>query len=231
LTATRCPVGVLVSGAGTNLEALLRASERPGFPARVALVVSNRRGAPALDIARRWRVASMAMPQAEFGGDPEVRDRAVLQRMRDAGVVLVVCAGYDRILSDEFLRAYPDAILNVHPSLLPAFSGGMGAVENALAHGVKVTGCTVQLLEPGETDGGPIVLQAAVTVEADDDAESLRRRIHEHEWKLLPRAVELWCTGRLRREGRIVRILQRGSQPQDVPAATPTAGAPAKEPA
>ena len=208
MSDTRRPVGVLVSGAGTNLEALLRACERPGFPARVALVISNRRGAPALEIAERWRVPAAAMPQADYGGDSSLRDRAVLQKMRDAGVALVVCAGYDRILSDEFLRAYPDAILNVHPSLLPAFSGGMGAVEDALAHGVKVTGCTVQLLEPGETDGGPIVLQSAVTVEPGDDAESLRQRIHEQEWRLLPNAVELWCTGRLRREGRLVRILQ-----------------------
>jgi len=206
LSQTRRAVGVLVSGAGTNLESLLRACEGADFPARVALVISNRRGAPALDIAQRYRIPALAMPQAVFGGDSQLRDRAIVQRMRDAGVALIVCAGYDRILSGEVLDAYPDAILNVHPSLLPAFSGGMDAVEDALAHGVKVTGCTVQLLEPGTTDGGPIVLQAAVNVEPDDDVESLRQRIHEQEWKLLPMAVELWCTGRLRREGRIVRI-------------------------
>jgi len=117
-------------------------------------------------------------------------------------VRLVVCAGYDRILSDEFLDAYPDAILNVHPSLLPAFAGGMDAVERALARGVRVTGCTVQLLERGEADGGPIVLQAAVPVEIDDDAVTLRRRIHESEWELLPRAVALWCTGRMAKSHR-----------------------------
>ena len=207
MTDTRRRVGVLVSGAGTNLEALLRACSRQEFPACVMLVVSNRRGALALGIAERWQVPALTMPQSDFGEDSRLRDRAVAEHMQRAGVELVVCAGYDRILSDEFLHAYPDAILNVHPSLLPAFSGGMDAVEKALAHGVKVTGCTVQMLEPGVTDGGPIVLQAAVRVEPDDDADALRMRIHHEEWRLLPQAVALWCDGRLRREGRVVRVV------------------------
>ncbi|HYL72242.1 MAG TPA: formyltransferase family protein, partial [Candidatus Dormibacteraeota bacterium] len=143
---------------------------------------------------------------SEYGNDVAQRDRAMLARLRDAGVRLVVCAGYARLLSDEFLDAFPDAILNVHPSLLPAFAGGMHAVEDALAHGVKVTGCTIQLLEHGEADGGPILLQAAVPVLDGDDAGTLRARIHEEEWRLLPLAVELWCSGRLRREGRSVSI-------------------------
>jgi phosphoribosylglycinamide formyltransferase-1 len=204
----RKAVGMLVSGAGTNLEALLRACEADSFPARVALVLSNRKDVPALEIARRWKVRAQAMPIAEFGGVKENRDRAMIEQLRNAGVELVACAGYDRILSDEFLGAFPDAILNVHPSLLPAFAGGMDAVEQALSHGVKITGCTVQLLEPGEPDGGPIVLQAAVPVEPDDDIESLRARIHEAEWQLLPRAVDLWCTGRLQRQGRSMRIVE-----------------------
>ncbi len=203
----RTPVGVLVSGAGTNLDALLSACRAPDFPARVALVVSNRRSAHALDVALTAGVPAVALPQSDFGGDPAARDRETRACFQAAGVRLVVCAGYDRILSDEFLDAYPDAILNVHPSLLPAFAGGMDAVERALERGVRVTGCTVQLLERGEADGGPIVLQAAVPVEMDDDAASLRRRIHEREWELLPHAVALWSTDRLRREGRRVRIL------------------------
>ena len=203
----RTPIGVLVSGAGTNLDALLRASLEPEFPARVALVVSNRRSARALDVALGRGVPAVALPQADFGGDAAARDREIHDRFQAAGVRLVVCAGYDRILSDEFLDAYPDAILNVHPSLLPAFAGGMDAVERALARGVRITGCTVQLLERGEADGGPIVLQAAVPVEADDDAAALRRRIHEREWELLPQAVALWCTGRLQRDGGRVRVL------------------------
>lgn len=203
----RTPIGVLVSGAGTNLEALLRASRAPDFPARVALVVSNRRSARALEIALGWGVPAVALPQADFGGDAAARDREIHERFQAAGVRLVVCAGYDRLLSDEFVDAYPDAILNVHPSLLPAFAGGMDAVERALARGVRITGCTVQLLERGEADGGPIVLQAAVPVEADDDAAALRRRIHEREWELLPQAVALWSSGRLQRDGARIRVL------------------------
>jgi phosphoribosylglycinamide formyltransferase-1 len=203
----RTLIGVLVSGTGTNLDALLQVCKDPDFPARVALVVSNRRSAHALDVACGWGVPAVALPQSDFGGNAATRDREIHERFQALGVRLVVCAGYDRILSDEFLDAYPDAILNVHPSLLPAFAGGMDAVERALARGVRVTGCTVQLLEPGEADGGPIVLQAAVPVEMDDDAATLRRRIHEREWELLPRAVALWSTGRLQRDGNRVRVL------------------------
>jgi phosphoribosylglycinamide formyltransferase 1 len=205
--SARTPVGVLVSGAGTNLEALLHASAAPGFPAEVVLVLSNRASARALEVARRHGVPAFALSQADFGGDAAARDEAMRERLLEAGVRLVVCAGYDRILADSFLDAYPDAILNVHPSLLPAFGGGMDAVEQALARGVRVTGCTVQLLERGEPDGGPIVLQAAVPVEPDDDAATLRRRIHACEWELLPQAVALWCTGRVMRDGKRVRVL------------------------
>jgi phosphoribosylglycinamide formyltransferase 1 len=203
----RTPIGVLVSGAGTNLGALLDACAAPGFPAEVALVVSNRPTARALEVARGRGVSAVALSQAAFGGDAEARDRAMRDRMQGAGVRLVVCAGYDRILSDAFLDAYPDAILNVHPSLLPAFGGGMDAVEQALARGVKISGCTVQLLDRGEPDGGPIILQGAVPVEPGDDAATLRARIHTCEWTLLPQAVALWCTGRIARDGNRVRVL------------------------
>jgi phosphoribosylglycinamide formyltransferase-1 len=205
--SARTPIGVLVSGAGTNLEALLKAGAAQTFPGEVTIVISNRATARALDIARSHGISAVALPQSDFGGDATRRDREMRDRFRAAGVRLIVCAGYDRILSDEFLDAFPDAILNVHPSLLPAFGGGMDAVEQALARGVKVTGCTVQLLDRGEADGGPIVLQAAVPVEADDDAATLRRRIHRREWELLPQAVALWCTGRIVRDGDRARLL------------------------
>lgn len=203
----RVTCGVLVSGAGTNLDALLRACERDDYPARVAVVISNRPAAAALDVARRREIPACAMPQSAFGGESAARDRAMVGVLRRHSVALVVCAGYDRILSDEMLDAYPDAMLNVHPSLLPAFAGGMTAVEDALTHGVKITGCTVQLLERGVADGGPIVLQAAVPVHDGDTVETLRARVQEQEWRLLPRAVELWATGRLVRTGRHVRVV------------------------
>ncbi len=201
------PTAVLVSGAGTNLRALLDAAGRPGYPARVELVVCNRPSAGALVIAREHGVAVVTMPVSGFGGDAAARDLAMRDLLLHRGVRLVVCAGYDRVLDRSLLAAFPDAILNLHPSLLPAFGGGMHAVEDALEAGVRVSGCTVHLLAPGAPDGGPIVLQAAVPVLGDDDAETLRARIHEQEWRLLPEAVALWAKGRLRREGRQVRIL------------------------
>lgn len=207
-------MGVLVSGAGTNLEALLRSCAGADFPAAVGLVISNRPSAGGLRIAARHGVDAIAMPVAEFGGEVRQRDRAMGERFRETGVGLVVCAGYDRVLDDIFLRGFPNAILNIHPSLLPAFAGGMNGVEAALAFGVKVAGCTVQLLEPGLPDGGPVVLQAPVPVFEDDDVDMLRARIHEQEWVLLPEAVALWCHGRLSRDGRRIRILppsQRGA--------------------
>jgi phosphoribosylglycinamide formyltransferase-1 len=198
---------VLVSGAGTNLRALLDAADAADYPARVAVVISNRRSAAALQLAAARGVDALALPVGDFGGDVVARDTAVRDTLRRFRVRLLVCAGYDRVLSAPVLDAFPDAILNVHPSLLPAFAGGMHAVEDALAFGAKVTGCTVQLLEPGEADGGPVVLQAPVPVLDDDDADSLRRRIPEQEWRILPEAVALWCSGRLQRDGRRVRIL------------------------
>ncbi|MEA2671580.1 MAG: phosphoribosylglycinamide formyltransferase 1 [Chloroflexota bacterium] len=201
------PTAVLVSGAGTNLRALLDAAEHPGFPARITLVVSNRASAGALAIARAHGVEAVSMPVSGFGGDAAARDLAMRDRLLRGRVRLVVCAGYDRVLDHRVLEAFPDAILNLHPSLLPAFGGGMHAVEEALEAGVRVTGCTVHLLAAGAPDGGPIVLQAPVPVLDGDDAARLRARIHEQEWRLLPEAVALWCEGRLRREGRGVRIL------------------------
>jgi phosphoribosylglycinamide formyltransferase-1 len=150
------------------------------------------------------------MAQRDYGDDSSARDRAMLDCLHEMRVQLVVCAGYDRILSDEFLSAFPNAILNVHPSLLPAFAGGMRAVEDALAYGVKVTGCTIQLLEHGEPDGGPIVLQAPVAVMPEDTVDTLRQRIHEREWRLLPEAVRYWSEGRLRRVGRRVVVEEAG---------------------
>ena len=206
---------MLVSGAGSNLRALLDAAEEPGFPARCVLVVANRPSAGALEIARAHGVEAVAMPVSGFGGDSAARDRALLRLLLSRGVRLVVCAGYDRVLDDCVFEAFADAILNLHPSLLPAFAGGMHAVEQALEAGVKVTGCTVHLLAPGAPDAGPIVLQAPVPVLEDDDVERLRARIHEQEWRLLPEAVSLWCQGRLRREGPRVHVAPPGA---DAPA-------------
>ncbi len=171
------------------------------------MVISNRPSAGALQVAASRGIEAVALPVSRFGGDSRTRDLAIRDRLRDANVELLVCAGYDRVIDDSLISEYPGAILNLHPSLLPAFGGGMNAVEDALAFGAKVSGCTVQFLEPGDPDGGAVILQAAVPVLEDDDADALRARIHEQEWRLLPEAVRLWCTGRLRREGRRVHVL------------------------
>ncbi len=214
--SARTRVAVLASGAGSNLGALLDAAQAPGFPAEIVLVVSNRRECGALTLARERGVTATSLPVKEFGGDATARDRAILEALRGAHVELIVCAGYDRVLSDDVLAAFPRAIFNVHPSLLPAFGGGMHAVEDALAAGVKVTGCTVHLLAAGAVDAGPIVLQAAVPVHDDDDADTLRARIHEQEWLLLPHAVALWSTGRLDIDASRVRILAQPRQREGV---------------
>jgi phosphoribosylglycinamide formyltransferase 1 len=205
--SVRTRVGVLVSGAGSNLSHLLDACDPPGIAAEVVVVVSNRRNCIALDIARNRGIETVSLPVADFGRDATARDAAMVDALLAAQVELVVCAGYDRVLSDNVLAAFPNAILNVHPSLLPAFGGGMNAVEQALAAGVKITGCTVHLLAAGAVDGGPIVLQAAVAVEESDDVETLHARIHQQEWRLLPEAVDLWATGRLERVSSGIRIL------------------------
>ncbi len=202
-TPTR--VAVLASGNGTNLTALLDAARSPDYPARVVLVVSNRRECPALHIARARSVDVLSLPVSEHGGDATARDRVMVDALRAANVELVVLAGYNRVLSDDVLAAFPNAILNVHPSLLPAFGGGMNAVEDALAAGVKVSGCTVHLVTAGAVDAGPIVLQAAVPVKDGDDVESLLKRIHVEEWRLLPEAVALWARGCLQVDGNRVR--------------------------
>lgn len=208
----RVRVGVLVSGRGTNLAALLERSVDPSFPAEVVLVASNRPSAGGLEIAARHDVEAFALPVKHFGGDAVARDIVFRDRFLAAGVQLVITAGYDRVLAHEFLEAFPNAMLNVHPSLLPAFGGGMTGVVEAMEYGVKVAGCTVQLLEPGRPDGGAIILQAPVPVLEDDDVATLHARIHAQEWIVLPEAVALWSHGRLVREGRRIRILPPNSR-------------------
>jgi phosphoribosylglycinamide formyltransferase 1 len=195
-----------VSGVGTNLRALLDASDRSDFPADVTLVVTNRPSAGALEVAASRGVRALALPVSMFGGDRGRRDTALRDHLVAAGVRLVVLAGYDQIIGDVVLDAFPGAMINLHPSLLPAFAGGMTAVDDALDYGAKVTGCTVHFVDRGDPDGGAVILQRAVEIHDDDSPDTLRHRIHEMEWELLPRAVELWCQGRLRREGRRVSV-------------------------
>jgi phosphoribosylglycinamide formyltransferase 1 len=181
-------IGVLVSGEGTNLQALLEAD----LP--VVAVASNNTKARALDRAARAGIEAAAFPTVEFDSR-EHRDEELAEWVAERGVELVVLAGYMQLLTTPFLERFPGRILNVHPSLLPAFPGAH-AVEDALAHGVKVTGATVHFVDEG-IDTGPIVLQAAVDVREGDTAETLHARIQEVEHRLLPAAVRLFLEGKL----------------------------------
>jgi phosphoribosylglycinamide formyltransferase-1 len=192
---------VLVSGGGTNLQALLDARDDLGAELRV--VVSNRADVFALERARRAGVEAMCLSHKDFATREDF-DRALRDALLARGVELVVLAGFMRVLTPVFLDAFPDRVINVHPALLPAFPG-VDAQAQALAHGVKVTGCTVHLVDAG-VDTGPILAQAAVPVRDDDTVETLRARILVEEHRLLPAAVRDVAAGRVTREGRRARV-------------------------
>jgi phosphoribosylglycinamide formyltransferase-1 len=180
-------VGVLVSGAGTNLQALLDASREPDFPARIVIVGCNRAGASAIARAEAAGVPLCVVDRFAVPKRAE-RQRRLLSALRSVDVQLVVLAGFDEILLPEFVGAFRGRIINTHPSLLPAFGGTMHAVQAALEHGVKVTGCTIHIVTD-DVDAGPILYQACVDVREDDDVASLHARIQEQEHRLLPHAV------------------------------------------
>ena len=200
---SRLRVGVLVSGSGTNLQALLDAAAEPTYPAEVAVVLSNVPGVPALERARRRNVPTVVLPHAGFADRPAY-DQALVEALAPYRCSVVCLAGFMRLLGPTFLRAFPSGVLNIHPALLPSFPG-LHAHRQALEHGVKVTGCTVHLVDEG-TDTGPIVVQAAVPVLDGDGEESLRARIQEQEHRLYPLTLRLLAEGRLRVEGRRVHV-------------------------
>ena len=202
------PVAVLVSGSGTNLQSLLDAAATPGYPARIAVVVSNVPGVRALERATLAGVPTRVLPHQGYS-DRTAYDRALVETIAPFGCRIACLAGFMRLLGPTFLRAFPGGVLNVHPALLPSFPG-LHAHRQALEHGVKVTGCTVHLVDEG-TDTGPIVAQAAVPVLDSDTEESLQRRIQEQEHRLFPLALGLLASGRLRVEGR--RVHAEGGEP------------------
>ena len=197
-------IGVLVSGRGSNLQALLEAARSQALGGEVALVISNVETAPALLRARGAGVPALFLDHR--GKTLEGFDLEVVSRLREHGVDLVCLAGFMRRLSPAFLGAFPGRVVNVHPSLLPAFPG-LEAQRQAFDHGVKVSGATVHLVDEG-LDTGPIVLQEAVPVRADDDPESLAARILEAEHRIYPRAVRILLEGRYRLEGRRLLVLE-----------------------
>lgn len=197
----RVPVGVLASGRGSNLQALIDACAEPDHPARIAVVVSNRPRAQALDRAREAGIPAVVLLKRDHP-EREDYDRALVERLAAYDIQWVCLAGYMRLVTPVFLGAFPDRVLNIHPSLLPAFPG-LDTHARAIARGVRFSGCTVHLVDEG-TDTGPIVDQAVVPVQAGDTPESLAARILVEEHRLYPRCLRWAAEGRLRvADGRV----------------------------
>ena len=204
-------IAVLVSGGGTNLQALIDAQGRGELVnGRISAVISSTPDAFALERAKNAGIPGYVVARKDFASNREMTI-ALVDKLRELNIGLVVLAGFLHILTGEMVAAFPNAILNVHPALIPSFCGagyyGLHVHEAALAYGVKLTGATVHFVNE-EPDGGPIVLQKAVEILEGDTPEVLQRRVMEQaEWHILPQAVSLFCEGRLRVEGRIVHIL------------------------
>ena len=202
-------IGVLVSGRGSNLQALIDAIQVSRLEATIAVVISNRQDAPALDRARRAGIETLTLDHGTFASRAD-HDLAIVRELRTRDVGLVCLAGYMRLVGAPLLDAYPNAILNIHPSLLPAFPG-IDAQRQAIEHGVQVSGVTVHFVTAA-LDDGPIVIQRGVAVHADDTEETLAARILREEHRAYPEAVAVVLDGGWRIEGRrfLPRISARG---------------------
>lgn len=199
----RHPIAVLVSGGGTNLQAIIDACDRGEVPCRVALVISNKEDAYGLVRAKKHGIPTEIVRHRDFP-TRETFDARLVEVIRGSEAELVCLAGFMRILTPVFVRAFPNRILNIHPALLPSFPG-THAQKQALEYGVRFSGCTVHILDEG-VDTGPIVVQAVVPVFDDDTEESLGARILSQEHRIYPMAIRLFFQGRLHVEGRRVKI-------------------------
>lgn len=213
-------LGVLASGRGSNLQAIIDAVERGGLPARLAVVLSDRERAPAIQRARTHGAPAFFVDPGAYG-DRAAYDLALQRLLEQHAVELVCLAGFMRVLSPAFVRSYAGRIMNIHPSLLPAFPG-LAAQRQALDYGVKVTGATMHFVDEG-VDTGPIIVQDAIPVLPDDTEESLSARILEVEHALYPEAIRLFAAGRLTIGGR--RVLIAADTPAARGAGRPVSGA------
>ena len=206
----RTKIAVLVSGGGTNLQALIDAQQAGMFgEGKITAVISSKAGAYALERAAKAGIPGYVIPRKEFDSN-RAMTVALVEKLRELEIDLVVLAGCMVIFTEELVRAYPNAIMNVHPALIPSFCGegyyGLHVHEKALQYGVKLSGATVHFVTE-ECDGGPIIAQQAVPVLPGDTPEILQKRIMEQaEWKILPEAVALFCQGRISVKGRTVII-------------------------
>jgi phosphoribosylglycinamide formyltransferase-1 len=202
----------LASGRGSNLQAIIEAIEKHALSAEVAVVISNKQDAAALERARKHGAPAVWLDPKLFAGRPDSReayDRAVLEVLQKHEVDLVLLAGYMKIVTAVLVTAYENRMMNIHPSLLPSFPG-LDVQKKAIEHGCKISGCTVHFVTEG-VDEGPIIIQAAVPIVEGDTAETLAARILEHEHRIYPRAIQLYAEDRLRVEGRRVVVGEPGS--------------------
>ncbi|MGH7794041.1 MAG: phosphoribosylglycinamide formyltransferase [Candidatus Binatia bacterium] len=201
--ARQVSIGVLISGSGTNLQAIIDAIEAGRLDAKIEVVLSNKADAYGLVRARNHGVPVEVLNHRSFCSREDY-DQAVLAVLQARGVELVVLAGFMRLLSPVFVKAYSNRIMNIHPALLPSFPG-LHVQQKAVDHGVRFSGCTVHFVNQ-ECDEGPIIIQAVVPVFADDSGETLAARILEQEHRIYPRAIQLYAEGRLKVVGRKVLV-------------------------
>jgi phosphoribosylglycinamide formyltransferase-1 len=195
---------VLASGRGSNLKAIIEAVKSGTIKAHLKAVFSDKKDAYALEHARENKIPAVFIDPKDFD-DRESYDRAVVERLHEFDINFVVLAGYMRLLGSYFIRQYPDKILNIHPSLLPAFKG-THAIKDAFDHGVKITGPSVHFVSD-ELDAGAIILQEPVRVDPQDTVESLEEKIHQAEHRIYPKAIDLFARGKLKIVGRKVIVL------------------------
>ncbi len=208
MAADAVNLGVLISGSGSNLQAIIDAIERRDLKAHVKVLISNRADAYGLERARRHGIDTLVIDHRRFATREEF-DREVLAALQAHGVELVILAGFMRLLSPVMVRAFPDRIMNIHPALLPSFPG-LHVQRAALEHGVRFSGCTVFFVTEG-ADDGPIIIQAVVPVYPDDSEQELTERILAQEHRIYPRAIALYQEGRLEVRGRTVFV--KGERP------------------
>jgi len=218
LTCQKLRIGVLASGSGSNLQSIIDCCADGSLAAEIAVVITNVPGAGALERAQRAGIPTRCIDHKTFS-DRQTFDREVVSALQNAGIELVVLAGFMRIIGDVFLDAYPQKIINIHPALLPAFPG-LHVQKKALEYGAKFAGCTVHFVDGG-VDTGPIIIQAVVPVLDSDTEETLSARILKEEHRIYPRAIQLIAEKRLRLVGRRVVIdppLETGATAQHNPA-------------
>lgn len=208
-------LGVLLSGRGSNLQAIIDAIDAGRLTARIAVVISNKKDAAGLERAHKHGVPDIFLDPKPFAGQPDSResyDRTLLEILQKHEVDLILLAGYMKIVTPVLVKAYENRMMNIHPSLLPSFPG-LEVQKKAIEHGCKIAGCTVHFVTEG-VDEGPIIIQAAVPIHETDTPETLAGRILEQEHQIYPRAVQLYAEGKLRVEGRRVAVAGSVQSPE-----------------